>query len=291
MDSWVVWVVISTLGFGFHAFAYRVLVAHEGDLVIAQVVFPSVVMLCAAIGLYFGEGIIAPSVPWFILIVSLQGLTFFLSNFSRIEALRRHLPAHALYPVLKLSTPIVVLLSVIVLGDQTLNDNPRTVIGIVLILSSGFLLIPWSRNPLKYSAAMVYALLAMLFSVVAVVCARYVYEEEVDVFGFVVASSFVQCVLGLINLKIGHRSISSKASLSGIGYGIVLGLLSFIAYSSFLQAVKLGDLARVATINSTYILVPIILSLVFFPQGEKGSFSFRKQVAVALSILGAVLTV
>ncbi len=68
-----------------------------------------------------------------------------------------------------------------------------------------------------------------------------------------------------------------------------MGLLSFGGFGSFLLAIRYGDLSRVAAINTLYVLIPIVFAAIVSGGATTERFSFRKQVAVMLSLVGAFL--
>ena len=50
-------------------------------------------------------------------------------------------------------------------------------------------------------------------------------------------------------------------------------------------AIKFGDLSSVASINSLYIVIPVLLSAIFYRE----KLTFLKQIAVVVSIVAAAL--
>ena len=82
--------------------------------------------------------------------------------------------------------------------------------------------------------------------------------------------------------KDGAKEKYSKKGL--ISFSILLAIFFFLASYTFVKALS-GSLAVVFTINSFSILVPVVLSVIFY----KEHFSFKKAFIIALSIISILL--
>ena len=69
-----------------------------------------------------------------------------------------------------------------------------------------------------------------------------------------------------------------------IKFSLALSIVQVIAVYSFTRALA-GNLAVVFTINSFSILIPIILSIIFY----KEHFNFKKGLVIVLSIVSIIL--
>jgi uncharacterized membrane protein len=67
-------------------------------------------------------------------------------------------------------------------------------------------------------------------------------------------------------------------------FGFLIGIFHFLAFMTFQKALT-GNLAVVFTINSFSILIPIILSIIFY----KDHFNKKKAFVIALSIVSIIL--
>ncbi len=67
-------------------------------------------------------------------------------------------------------------------------------------------------------------------------------------------------------------------------FSIIVWIFNFISFSLFVRALE-WNLAVVFTINSFSILIPIILSIIFF----KEHFSLKKAFVIGLSIISIIL--
>ena len=288
--DWFFWAVVSTLLLGLHSVGYSKLIEARADVLTTQIVLAASVSVYSAVALVgFGQADVAEQLGPFILISALQGALYFASTTARLDALKNGVPPHVLFPLLKLSGPLVVLVSVIVFQETTFLTSPRNIVGMVLTLGATWVLVQLRPGQGQARPEVGFALLAMLFSAGAILASRYVYSEAVDIFAFMLLSNVVQVLLATAYLAATGRKVDEESFRNGIKSGLVLGLLSFGGFASFLLAIRYGDLSRVAAINTLYVLIPIIFATTVRGAITTDRFSFRKQLAVVLSLVGALL--
>ena len=68
------------------------------------------------------------------------------------------------------------------------------------------------------------------------------------------------------------------------GIGLLAGIFQFLGFVLLLAAYQDGPMGIAYAINSTYILIPIVLSIWFY--GEH--WNARKAIAIALSVVAVV---
>jgi len=289
LGNWFFWAITSTILFGIHALRYGKLIEDGADRLTSQVILASIVSLFAAIAVALGEGEIADDLTGLLLVAALQGALFFASTATRLDALQSGVPSHVLFPLLKISGPLVVLISVIVFQEKTFLKSPQNITGMIITLGATWALVQWRPTRGTGNRGIQFAILAMLFSAGAILASRYVYVNEVDIFAFMLVSSVTQVLLAVVSMIVSGKRANVASFRSGLQSGLILGVLSFAGFASFLLAIRYGDLARVAAINTLYVLIPIVLAGILYRETGHEGFTLRKQVAVLLSIVGVIL--
>ena len=289
LDNWFFWAITSTILFGIHALRYSKLIEDGADRLTTQVILASIVSFLAAIAVALGEGEIASDLAGLTMVAALQGTLFFASTATRLDALQSGVPSHVLFPLLKISGPLVVLISVIVFQEKTFLKSPQNITGMIITLGATWALVQWRPAKAKGNHGIQFAVLSMLFSAGAILASRYVYINEVNIFAFMLISSVTQVLLAIGSMIVSGKRTNAASFQSGLRSGLILGALSFAGFASFLLAIRYGDLARVAAINTLYVLVPILLAGVLYREPGYEGFTLRKQVAVLLSIVGVIL--
>ena len=291
LGGWFAWAVISTIFSGVQSFLYQKLIKDRGDPLAAQVVQPAVVTLLAILVLAFSRQRVADPDALVLLLTAaaLQGALFFVTTESRLAALKAELPAAVLFPIIKFSTPVVVVLSAVAFDEWDAVREPRRVVGILLAVGATYLIMQRriSGESTGPRHGLTLALIAMVASVGASFAAKYPFEGggDVSIFGFMVVSNATNVLLATVMFARGPVPVSLPTFRRGVGWGALIGVLSFAGFGAFLQAVKEGDLALVASINSLYILIPIVLSAWWYRE----HMSPQRQIAVAISVFAVVL--
>lgn len=288
-ESWFFWAVMSMLLQGSHAFLYKKLIEEHGEPRVVQVVIPALVCVLAAAGMLL-EGTRIPQLIFITaLIAAVQGVLFFLATAMRLEALRCGAPAHIVFPIVKSSVIFIIVLSAFLFDEWASLKEPRRLAGVSLAVIATFILLEWRRDGdgKGLNRGIGFALLAMLAGGGASLMAKYLFvsDAEVSIFLFMLLSNLTTLVLA-IGVALSAKGTDSRSSYDlSIGWGIAMGLLSFGGFASFLQAIRLGDLSAVASINAMAIIIPVLLSSYLYRE----RLTLRKEVAVFLSIIALAL--
>jgi uncharacterized membrane protein len=290
LDDWFLWTIASTLCFGVQYFLFKRLTEKKGDLEAAQVVMSAVV--CVAALLFIGtESHDWANSFWTIaLIAMIQGGLYFFTTLYRLDALENGIATNILFPILRASTPIVVVLSALFLNEweSFKFKSPTRSFGIVLSIVATYVLIRWPSQKQQWSVGvLVSAIAAVVASAGASLMAKaaHLAVDNLNVFVFILISNTFSLLISIIKMIHGKQVVSRKCYHDGLFGGFLIGLLSFSGITCFMLALKGGELSAVAAINSVYILIPIILAALLY--GEK--MTVKTGVAVFLTILAVAL--
>ena len=291
VGGWFTWAVVSALFYGVHSFLYQKVIKDGADPLVAQVLQPAVVVILATVMLVSSQQAVAdPDVLLLVVVAAvLQGLFFFLTTRSRLAALSAELPASVLFPIIKFSTPVVVVISALAFQEWESIREPRRSVGIALAVGATYLIMQRRRVTASSGSGegLRLAFVAMVASVCATFAAKVPFagDANVSIFGFMLVSNLVSLLLATALMARTPASVSRPSLRRGVRWGAAIGALNFAGFAAFLQAVKEGDLALVASISGLYILIPIVLSALWYRE----HMSPQRQVAVAISVFAVVL--
>jgi multidrug transporter EmrE-like cation transporter len=105
---------------------------------------------------------------------------------------------------------------------------------------------------------------------------------------------FVSAIAGILTSWLSYKWFKKQHNKKGIdekyttkniySFAFVLGFFNITSFYAFAKAME-GNLAVAFTINSFSILIPIILSIIFY----KDHFDMKKGFVIALSIVSILL--
>ncbi len=219
------------------------------------------------------------------------GILASLGGIMKVYALR-HIDSTIYFPLFKLLAPGLA----IVYGVTWFAESFTSVewIGMILGLVVPLLLITKAENgrQMNLKAGLVLVLVTALTSASAAALNKVVIDAGITVLVGLFYSSlgvFVGTVFTIIfkqGLKATYRHIESDSDTTLIFYGSVRAVFIALGFGLVLYAyAQGGTLAVVQTINSMYILIPIVLSIIFY----KEHWNLQKAVAIILSVLALAL--
>lgn len=224
-----------------------------------------------------------------IAISSIQVVFYFFSTLTRMESMK-NIDSVLFFPIFKTISPILVTVSGLIIFQESLTL--KEIIWILVWITVPLLLITthekkWQVNLKRGLIFLVYSSMLVLVSTIMIKQAS---ELLLDIPLFVFVSAIVWLFVSGVSYKtIGkqHKKkwIDKKYSTKNIyNFAVILWFFNVIAFYTFTKALE-GNLAVAFTINSFSILIPIILSVIFY----KDHFNMKKAFVIALSIVSIIL--
>lgn len=227
----------------------------------------------------------------FILIMLVAGIIASTGGIMKVYALR-HIDSTIYFPLFKLLAPGLAIIFGVVWFAESFSKAEW--IGLLLGLTIPLLLITKAENGRQNNlkAGLILILLTALTSSSAAALNKLVIDGGISVLvGLFYASFgvFIGTVVTIIvkrGLWSTYRHIKQDSELKLIFYSSLRALficasMGFILYAYSQE----GTLAIVQTIHSMYILIPIVLSIIFY----KEHWNLQKAIAIVLSVLSLVL--
>jgi uncharacterized membrane protein len=212
-----------------------------------------------------------------------NSLFFILSIFSRIKSMK-NIDTVIFFPLYKTFWPILVTLLSIFYFKETLE--PKEIIGIIIWIIIPLMLITNSENK-RQKNLYLWVVFILITSVLTAISSWISKEFMLQSYNIVIFL-FVWSIFWLIFSIFSYYYFNSKKKKYNNvwiwKFSIICWVLHAIWYACFTLALT-WNLAVVFTISSFSILIPIILSIIFY----KDHFDLKKWLIIILSIISIIL--
>lgn len=278
--DWFLFAIMASVFFGLQSFLYKHSVEKGADKYLVTLIFMITVEILALITFIF-KGL---SVSNLIITLSLGiifATFFFLKTIGQLKALE-FLPTNKVFPIVTTSVLIAVFYGVVFFKDSL---KITQYLGIGVILFSIYLIRQHSKKSKRYhleKRGFIFVALAILAGGALTITNKYA--------GILTNLSFFIMITYLFSVFISFGFYKTKKhtksdTKQAVKNGILIGLVNFLGFYSILSAMKTGPLSLVASINTTFPLISILLA----KKVHKEELSL-KQIALAISvILGVIL--
>ncbi|MCF8105914.1 MAG: DMT family transporter [Desulfohalobiaceae bacterium] len=260
MAHWYLFSLAALLLIGLQRFLYKVTAASGLSPGLTTLSFMATVAVLSS-AIFLAAGVRIASFSFLLLISLLNSLTFVTATLAHIQALK-HVSAGVAYPLIRLNIILVVLFSVIFLGEEL---APRQWIGVIASLTAMVVLtrLQVPERPgrgFSISGGLGLIFLAMLAGALSSISCKFaaVYTSKT---AFIAVSYIFSTFFSLIfhaRMFPGQKPAGNRKK--GIWLGVGMGLLNLAGFYAYLQALSLGPLSLVASINGLHFVVAVVLS-------------------------------
>ena len=281
MELWFIYALLSALFAWFFSFSSKLSVEknHNPNIVTfysSIIAFGLVVVLV----LFFPQEAYWNILLWFVA-GFFNGCLYAITILTRIKSLK-YIDTSIYFPVYKSIWPVLVVIIWIFIFSEVLSM--KEIIWVILWIIVPILLIWRNRKSKKTRKWIYYLVIWLLFSIVTVFIAKLVVNYSIWS-NYYIMFSFLFTALFTIYLnnrkKVNNKSISYSISKIKRVW-IITWIMNFLSFYFFMKAIELwNNLWVIYTINSLYIIVPIILSILYY----KEHFDFKKFLAILLTIV------
>jgi drug/metabolite transporter (DMT)-like permease len=230
--------------------------------------------------LFYIDNFIFDSLYLILILSFLNTFFYFLSTLTRVKGLD-NVDTTIFFPLYKTVSPILIVLISLLFFNENLNI--KEIIGIIIWITIPILLVSKAENKIQKNLKLwiLFVLLTSIFSSIASWFTKENSISNIDLELFVFFTLLFWVIISSVSYKFFKKKITRKYSKKWT-YLIWL-ILWFFHYMSFLMFSKAltWNLAVVYTINSFSILIPIILSVIFY----KEEMTSKKWFVIFLSIL------
>lgn len=213
-------------------------------------------------------------------------LFFFLSMFSRVSAMK-NVDAVIFFPLYKTFWPILVTIISVFFFKEVLEI--KEIIWIIIWISVPLLLITNVENKRQNNLLMwlILIIITAILTAISSSMSKEIMIRSFDVWLYMFISSVFGLIFSSISYKIFTKHKKRKYNKEWlVKLSIISWILFLMSHISFTLALE-WNLAVVFTIVSFSILIPIILSIIFY----KEHFNLKKWIVIVLSIISVLLFV
>lgn len=287
---WFTFALLSALFGGLHMFLLKMSVEKKYDtyLLSATSSFVSAVAGCVVVAVTTGWGAVPTVLYW---VGALSGVLFAGFSIARMEGLR-YIDAAIFFPLYKVIGPALVAL----IGIALLNEGvtPIELLGIILSCLVPILLITRQENGRQKNLKL--GLILMVVGTTLASLGAAVNSIAVDDFPALalpmatLANFFTFITASLLYFRRHpqgelYHTTKGIATRGFMAMSLVNGLMQLTSFYFLLLAFAVGNLSLVYSINAHYIVIPVILSVIFY----KEHWNKQKALALAISVLALVL--
>jgi uncharacterized membrane protein len=285
LEPWFIFAIISAIAGGIGSFLYKIAAKEKIDIVLLS--FCSAILSSAYI---FGAVLLLSDWSGFwhpmLLFAGLNSLFFLLTSVTKVRGLE-NIDSAIFFPLYKVFGPgLIIVMSLLAFGERF---SVYEWIGLLLGLTIPFLLISKTEDArqLNLKAGLWWLFVTVVISVLGVTVWKHGADVAPNTWMYILAVELTMIPIAFTALWQKHQSrlgekfqeIKRRAFLKIL---LVASVVHAVAGAVFVFAITSGgELGIVYTINSLYILIPIILSIIFYNE----HWNARKVIAIGLSIL------
>ncbi len=283
MIGWYALAVIALFCYGIQNFLFKVAAEKKCNSAWVSFSFMASVAVFSIIALLaLGEDVLSWNA--LILFSFFNAVTFFASTITRIECLK-HISASIALPVIRMSTLIVVIFSVIYFKDSMSYAQAAGIllaIAVVIFLSS-----PSKKERVQeknYRLGIMLAIIALAASAATTIVVKFA-TAKVNPFGFIAVSYIYNTVFSLMLAKKMQTEKENPNHKNAIIIGLFIGILNFIGFYAILMAYAAGPLSLVVSINSLSFAIAVVLSIFIY----KEKMNTKRWIGIAGSVAAVIL--
>ena len=289
METWMIWALISVITWWIYHFTTKVIAERNYNTNVANCIwYITGTLIMLGVVLLQWNYDFSKETFFFIMIVALWNVALYSTSIiTRVEAMRS-IDTVIFYPIYKTFWPIFVTAISFFFFWETLTI--KEIIWIIVWICVPLLLITKKENSMQKNLFLwvILIFITAVLSAISSSAPKIIQVRELDinvflliVFFFWIFFSYFLYKWEKVFLHKKKRDYSKKGLMR---FWIFSGVIHILWFYAFTRALE-WNLAVVFTINSFAILIPIILSIIFYWE----HFNLKKGIVIALSIISILL--
>ena len=278
MRNWYVLSIVALVLMGVQRFLYKVCAEKECDTAWTTFSFmATVTVLSAVCFLTLKESV--SDAGMLLLTAGINSASFVLGTLTHIEALK-HVPSSVVYPIIRLNMVVVVLFSILFLHDHV---SLHQVLGILLAIAVIVILTRDAEEAKGNLGSVRKGLLLVFVSLVsgsvASISSKFaaVYSNKL---GFMALSYFLGTVFSAALIRRSGKETSGGNRKDAVRIGLLMGLINFAGFYTFLAALSVGPLSIIVSITGMHFVIAVLLSVIVY----KEKLSRTRILGMALAV-------
>ena len=286
METWLIYAIVSVFFAGGYNFAMKVISQRNYNISFVSIF--GYIFAAIFSGIYYiFTSIDNFTMEWFYLLLAFAFFNtffYFLSTISRVKSLD-NMDTTLVFPLYKTFSPILItIISLFIFGESL---NLKETLWIIVWIIVPLLLITKTENNIQKNLKLwiIFVIATSIFWAISNWFSKAIYNFEINVDLFVLFSLIAWTFISIFSYKVFDKKEKKIYSKKWIyKFWLLLWFFQFMSFYTFILAVK-WNLAIAYTINSFSILIPIILSVIFY----KEEMTFKKAFVIFLSVISMLL--
>lgn len=282
MGNWYVLSMVALVLMGVQRFLYKVSAERACDTAWTAFSFMATVTILSAV-FFFSLKESVSDFRMLLLTAGINSAAFVLGTITHIEALK-HVPSSVVYPIIHLNMVIVVLFSILFLHDRV---SPYQVLGILLAVAVIVILtkdaeeVKGGYGEVRKGLFLVFV--SLISGSVASISSKFaaVYSNKL---GFMALSYFFGAVFSAALIRKSGKEGSRGSRKEAIRIGLLMGLINFLGFYTFLAALSVGPLSIIVSVTGMHFTIAMLLSVIVY----KETLSRMRIVGMGLA-MGSIL--
>ena len=279
MTNWYVLSIVALVLMGVQRFLYKVSAERECNTVWTTFSFMATVTILS-VGFFLALKESVSDARMLLLTAGINSASFVLGTITHIEALK-YVPSSVVYPIIRLNMVVVVLFSILFLHDRV---SLHQVLGILLAIA---VIVILTRDAEELKGAMrsvrkglFLVFVSLVSGSVASISSKFaaVYSNKL---GFMALSYFLGTVFSAALIRKSGKEGSGGSRIDAIRIGLLMGLINFMGFYTFLAALSVGPLSIIVSITGMHFVIAVLLSVIVY----KEKLSGRRIVGMGLAIV------
>lgn len=278
MRNWYVLSIVALVLMGVQRFLYKVCAEKECDTAWTTFSFMATVTVLSAVFFLALKGSVSDA-RMLLLTAGINSASFVLGTITHIEALK-HVPSIVVYPIIRLNMVVVVLFSILFLHDRV---SLHQVLGILLAIAVIVILTREAEGAKgdfgSVRKGLLLAFVSLVSGSVASISSKFaaVYSNKL---GFMALSYFLGALFSAALIRRSGEEVSRGNRKDAVLIGLLMGLINFVGFYSFLAALSVGPLSIIVSITGMHFVIAVLLSVIVY----KENLSRTRMLAMALAV-------
>lgn len=268
MRNWYVLSIVALVLMGVQRFLYKVSAERECNTAWTTFSFmATVTVLSVVFFLSLKESVY--DARMLLLTAGINSASFVLGTITHIEALK-HVPSSVVYPIIRLNMVVVVLFSILFLHDRV---SLHQVLGILLAI---VVIVILTRDVEEVKGAvrsvrkgLFLVSVSLVSGSVASISSKFaaVYSNKL---GFMALSYFLGTVFSAALIRKSGKEGARGNRKDAIRIGLLMGLINFVGFYTFLAALSVGPLSIIVSITGMHFVIAVLLSVIVYKEKLSG---------------------
>jgi drug/metabolite transporter (DMT)-like permease len=278
MKSWYALSIAALLLMGVQRFLYKVSAERRCDTAWTTFSFMATVTVLSAV-FFLSLGETLTETRMLLLTAGINSAAFVLGTITHIEALK-HVPSGVVYPIIRLNMVVVVLFGVLFLHDPVSLHQALGIllaIGVIAILTRDVEEEKGSVGSVRKGLFLVFV--SLISGSVASISSKFaaVYSNKL---GFMALSYFLGALFSGALIRKSEKDRSPGKRKNAIVIGLLMGVINFAGFYTFLAALSVGPLSIVVSITGLHFVIAVLLSVIIY----KEKLSRPRLLGMALAV-------